>query len=333
MNLRQVPVPTSNSLPRLLILIVQCILYGAYVVLFGLAIQILPRQFDTPSAKNFFFPVIIALFVLATINITYDLVGEGYAILYTIPTTDEKTWMIAGQSIDLITFAISDFLGDFVLLHRVYTVWGSQKRIFFPILFIVFVAKAFNIIQTVIAVWSPIDDNKTFNSLNITPDFWFLFMVINAFVNTLMTLMIAGRVWWISRAVHNRYPSGPSQLPQQHWYCRTIAVVTESGIIYPTYLIVEALLVNLPVPVPNSSCLGAISVGLAPTLIAVRVGLGSAYNIQSLKQSDIVFMPYVESRRSPSYVSDGGLVSSTHAIKNFDRNSAEDIRDKTGQIV
>jgi len=69
---------------------------GAYTVLFGIAVWILPRKFHIPSIKNFIFPAIIALFVLATINVAYDLVGEAYAIIYTIPVV-EKPWMIVGQ--------------------------------------------------------------------------------------------------------------------------------------------------------------------------------------------------------------------------------------------
>lgn len=69
---------------------------GAYVILFGLAVWLLPQKFHIPSVKKFIFPSIIALFAFATLNIAYNLAGEAYAIVFTIPEV-EKPWMIAGQ--------------------------------------------------------------------------------------------------------------------------------------------------------------------------------------------------------------------------------------------
>lgn len=57
---------------------------------------ILPQKFHISSVKKIMFPAIITLFSLVTLNISYNLVGEAYAILYTIPK-NEKPWMIAGQ--------------------------------------------------------------------------------------------------------------------------------------------------------------------------------------------------------------------------------------------
>ncbi|KAE9406949.1 hypothetical protein BT96DRAFT_1048258 [Gymnopus androsaceus JB14] len=86
---------------------VECILYGAYTVLFGLVVWILSRKFDIPAVKKFIFPAIIVMYALTTLNIAYDLVGEAYAIMYTISVV-QKPWMITGQSVDEITFILSD---------------------------------------------------------------------------------------------------------------------------------------------------------------------------------------------------------------------------------
>lgn len=76
--------------------LVFCLCKGAFSVLFGLAVWVLPQKFHIHSVRNLIFPAIIALFTLATINIAYCLVGEAYAILFSIPV-DEQKWMIAGQ--------------------------------------------------------------------------------------------------------------------------------------------------------------------------------------------------------------------------------------------
>ncbi|KIK64225.1 hypothetical protein GYMLUDRAFT_241410 [Collybiopsis luxurians FD-317 M1] len=77
-------------LPRLIMVIVECILYGIYIVLFGLAVWILPRKFDTPSVKRFFFPAIVILFFFATISLAFDLMAEVYVTLFIIP----PSWVI-----------------------------------------------------------------------------------------------------------------------------------------------------------------------------------------------------------------------------------------------
>ncbi|KAE9399252.1 hypothetical protein BT96DRAFT_994057 [Gymnopus androsaceus JB14] len=114
-------VNTSYTLPRIIVVMVECILYGAYAVLFGIAAWILPHKFHVSSVKKLFLPIITVLFILATINITYDLVGEAYAILFTIPAV-EKPWIKAGQSIDLITFMLADILGDSVLVRQIFAI-------------------------------------------------------------------------------------------------------------------------------------------------------------------------------------------------------------------
>ncbi|KAE9390005.1 hypothetical protein BT96DRAFT_1066163 [Gymnopus androsaceus JB14] len=123
--------------------------------------------------------------------------------------------------------------------------------------------------------------------------------MVNAISNMLKTLMIAGRVWWLSRSLWKELPSGAHS---SHWYHRTLAVVTESGVIYPVYLTIEAILSrSLPFNIPNYVDMGSVIVGIAPTLVAVRVGLGSAVDDQSLRsnilQSQLLF---ATRPRSPS---------------------------------
>lgn len=69
---------------------------GAYVVVFGIAMWILPRKFGIPSVKRFIFPAAILLFALATINIAYDLTVERYTIVHG-SLTEKKTWINAGR--------------------------------------------------------------------------------------------------------------------------------------------------------------------------------------------------------------------------------------------
>ncbi|KAF9064528.1 hypothetical protein BDP27DRAFT_1333372 [Rhodocollybia butyracea] len=212
------PVPTSYTLPRLIVIMVRLSLFFASTSSFGLAVWILPQKFHIWSVKKFIFPTILVVFVLATINIFYDLVGEAYAIMYTIPL-HERPWMIAGQHF-------------FVQFFRVYAVWGRKKLILLPLFLIILVTKLiglFAIICNVLALDNP---QK--------------YSVVNGVIVDEIKRTYRGSKFT--------------------WYNRTLAVVTESGVIYPLLFILE-----LSFNFPNWSCLGTIASGLAPTLVAVRV--------------------------------------------------------------
>ncbi|KAE9392807.1 hypothetical protein BT96DRAFT_260490 [Gymnopus androsaceus JB14] len=271
----KMPAPTSYSLPRIISVIVECMFYGAYVILFGLAVWLLPRKFYIPSVKKFIFPSIIALFALATLNIVYDLVGEAYAIGYTIPEV-EKPWMIVGQFVDSITFVFADILGDSVLFYRVYAVWGSRMRVLFPMLLLIVSIKTLGILAAIVQIHYLFNEPQTgFFNPSINPGLWFVFTIVNAALSMkFMTGIIAGRVWWISRTIRKESSSFENHLST--WSYRTLAVITESGMIYPVYLTAEAILVS-QFNIPNYVSMGTIVVGIAPTLIAVRVGTGERY--------------------------------------------------------
>ncbi|KAF5364719.1 hypothetical protein D9757_012493 [Collybiopsis confluens] len=322
--------PTSYVLPRLIIIMVECVLYGVYAVLFGVAIWTLPNRFHVSSVKIFFFPVIIVLFVLATLNFFYDLVGEAYAILFTIPV-NVKPWMTAGETIDTLTYSIADILGDMLLFYRVYAVWGYRKKVLFPLLLLILVAKAFNVIYTAITIQDAIDVDKPLKLLPTKLSFPDLFFILNAIANMSMTLMIAGRVWWISRTIQ----SGTGRQSQNRWYHRTIAIITESGLIYPVYLITEAALSADDL---NPTTIGIIAVGIAPTLVAVRVGSGSAYDnrsLDSMKHEQVsTFRPGLRSFRGPDFaISDSDMQRSSNLVDNSSADSVQGIREEADKLV
>ncbi|KAE9385466.1 hypothetical protein BT96DRAFT_928785 [Gymnopus androsaceus JB14] len=313
--------PIGYSLPRLVLVMTECTLYGAYVILFGLAVWLLPQKFHIPSVKKFIFPSIIALFAFATLNIAYNLAGEAYAIVFTIPEV-EKPWMIAGQSIDSITFIFADILGDLVLFYRVYAVWGYRKRVLFPVLLLIGSIKVLGILAAIVQIHLILNEPPTGLFGNFIPSLEWIFEIVNAFSNMLMTLMIAGRVWWLSRSLQKELPSG---VGQSHWYHRAVAVVTESGIIYPVYLTIDAILSSV-FNLPSYVCMGTITVGIAPTLIAVRVGLGSAVDDQTLRssivQSDLLFAARpAHSAHALDIVVRAEDISTSSSIPNF----AEDL--------
>ncbi|KAL0565100.1 hypothetical protein V5O48_016931 [Marasmius crinis-equi] len=92
-----------------------------------------------------------------------------------------------------------------------------------------------------------------------------------AIFNFILTLMIAGRIWWIASSAQKLI--GKSISPQ---YKTIVGIIIESGIIYPVGLL-SAIIVELvfdagdedPSPVYPQGMATQLA-GLAPTLIIVR---------------------------------------------------------------
>ncbi|KIK64120.1 hypothetical protein GYMLUDRAFT_241326 [Collybiopsis luxurians FD-317 M1] len=277
----------------------------------------MPRKFHVPSVKKFLFPIIIALFVLTTINVAYDLVLEAYAILYgTTLNPSKKAWITAGTLINQITFSASDILGDIVLFYRVYTVWGFKKKILFPLLLIILVAKAFIIV---------------FGVYYANSEFSMGFLEKKLYV-TFGTLVEYGGYpecfRWNALLDSGQGHNGAAIIELLLSFFIPFSI--ESGVIYPIALIVNmGLLVRL-------ASLATISVGLAPTLIAVRVGLGSVYDNQSLStmgSSAVIISPRTDSQRSTNHVLDEALTSSRIIPEDASASSVRDVHEKLAEVV
>ncbi|KAF5376387.1 hypothetical protein D9757_008657 [Collybiopsis confluens] len=138
---------------------------------------------------------------------------------------------------------------DMILFYRVYAVWGFRKKVLLPVFSTVLVSKGAEsgvrrvssasypactvfLVLELIVIATRIRDSASpdkpfsYQVLTLVHKSSPIFGFVNAFANSLMTLMIASRV-------------------------------------------------------PSSATLGVIAMGLGPTLIAVRVGLGSAYDHRS----------------------------------------------------
>ncbi|KAK1221019.1 hypothetical protein PQX77_016182 [Marasmius sp. AFHP31] len=112
-----------------------------------------------------------------------------------------------------------------------------------------------------------------------------------AVFNGLLSLLAAGRIWWISRDA--RHHMG---VPVQARYQTVSTVILESGILYPTTLIASIVVPiiydkhshgTLPVDLTAVAYLIA---GLAPTLIIVRVAYGTSVDsVQQMVSNSIHF--------------------------------------------
>ncbi|KAK1223419.1 hypothetical protein PQX77_013701 [Marasmius sp. AFHP31] len=104
-------------------------------------------------------------------------------------------------------------------------------------------------------------------------DVQYVSQIMSAVVNFLVTVLTAGRIWWIIRRTSNtvRVESSASRTISS-----VVRIMVESGMIYPLANIVDLAIVNTlsylqPVDLAPIMVLAA---GIAPTLIVVRVRMG-----------------------------------------------------------
>ncbi|KAF5376346.1 hypothetical protein D9757_008641 [Collybiopsis confluens] len=213
----------------------ECTAYGAYAVLFGFAVWVLPRKFNVLAVKMFFFPAIIALFFSATLNVAFGLMAEMKFVL--VP--DRPFEMIIPRALhtydtvsDSIDVSTTKHIGGYDLVFELFAVTA--------------IIRAFAVPK------KPICSRAQIELFTMTFEF------MNAFANILMSLMIAtlGVIVMVSTAPLHKYDKRD---------------------------------VQLKTPLPK---------GLGPTLIAARVGLGSAYDHQTWRttqSSDVVLSTDIES--------------------------------------
>ncbi|KAK7038783.1 hypothetical protein VNI00_010669 [Paramarasmius palmivorus] len=172
-----------------------------------------------------------------------------------------------------------------MLIHRCYTIWGSRKRVAIPLIIALSMTYATIFAAAIMEGVGIYDSRQKWR--------WALFDTAalisyagwntSAGLNFVLTALTAGRIWWISHKARHILSQADNQQ-----YRAIIAIILESGLIYPVlqilYIITLRILDpggigNMPVdlfPVVYQTA------GIAPTLIIVRAATGKA--IESVNQ-------------------------------------------------
>ncbi|KAL0065481.1 hypothetical protein AAF712_007545 [Marasmius tenuissimus] len=120
-------------------------------------------------------------------------------------------------------------------------------------------------------------------------DVQYVSQIMSAVVNFLVTVLTAGRIWWIIRRTSN---SVRVESSTNRTISSVVRILVESGMIYPLAIIVDLAIVNTlsylqPVDLAPTMVLAA---GIAPTLIVVRVRMGKTVEVTTAgKISNIEF--------------------------------------------
>ncbi|KAK7047613.1 hypothetical protein VNI00_006381 [Paramarasmius palmivorus] len=252
---------------------VESILYGMNIILFSICIWVLVYYKKRSTGLNV--PLLvtaISLFTLCTIRIGIDL-GRGIVAFFTF-RSNPKGPLAFYEDIGHWTrifrealYVTNSLVADSLVIYRLYVVWGHNWKITVgPILLLLASS-----IAGYVAVWeiSRVDSGDSIFAKQVADGATTLF-ALSFGTNVIVTSLIAGRIWYIARRTS-------LNLGRQHGvkYSRAMVVIIESGALYSVSLFMLLVLFatdnDAQIILFNSV---SQIVGIAPTLIIVRVGLG-----------------------------------------------------------
>jgi len=251
-------------------LVVDSLFYGVYSVLFLLSVYVLCTG-RRPLFK-FHLACMVALFALSTAHITlvYTLAflsDFGVSAPYEIfslraqgptlfPDGDPHGNLDRMAQSVRILYGLSNAVADALIIYRCYVIWAYKwKIVLLPIL-----AWCASLLVTVFGAAG--QGNRAVIIAAAT----------SLFTNIIAASLAAGRIWWIGRQA--RAMLGKDV---QIKYRASFAILLESGLLYPAVLLLAVVFFIAPVAAVGTLSFLAMSyqlVGIAPTLIIVRVGLG-----------------------------------------------------------
>ncbi|KAJ6477036.1 hypothetical protein C8R45DRAFT_369140 [Mycena sanguinolenta] len=239
--------------------------YGIYLVLFCICVYILLNR---PRPGNaVLFVTATALFILCTAQAVLNLVLGAAEIDY----LDMPVHRI-NRAANII-YGITNIIADALVIYRCYIVW--DRNIYVIILPLLMLA-----VTSVFGVDIKLPANPYF-SLSLA-------------TNVLVTALTAGRIWWICRQcrLYSKFTTA-----QQRRCMSAIGIMVESGALYSATVLAYLILGAIPkvsiVQEPVYEMMAQI-MGIAPTLIIVRVGLGvndpNQENTLEVKTADLKFI-------------------------------------------
>ncbi|KAK1230633.1 hypothetical protein PQX77_006263 [Marasmius sp. AFHP31] len=286
--------------------------YGVYIMIFGLSIRVLTRRRDNPAPKLYLWCTIV-LFVLDTIFVALDAVGyiQGTLVKFDAlknENWDRLFWYLRHDALKTafigttnMTMSLMNLITDCMLIHRCHIIWGSRKLILYPIVGVSVIINGLMLGSAIPSTYAFSNSQKHGELFQKADDVNSASFIAAGAFNFVLTLLTAGRIWWISREA--RKLGGK---PLSSRYNAIVAIIIESGFIYSATTLLYIILAMTIDPEAHGlmpidlSVLSSQMAGLAPTLIIVRV----AYNksVESVQQmlSTLEFTDPSDRRQSAS---------------------------------
>jgi len=246
----------------------EAVLWGMYSILFIVSIIVMLWSSYSPRSNKFIFFMNCFLFACATTHFGMTFNGF-YTVLGSTGVDGYANGSPAGFG-ENILISVTDFVGQCILMYRCQAIWGGNLWV---------IAIPFIASLTALACFC----GGIGLTLQIAPTapspppavqpLIFAAYILPLIVNFMLTVLIAGRIWWMTRGT-NTY-TVTSLTRRKNVAFKAAMIIIESGVLY---FVVQLIYLTV-FAVGNSSdqlmsLVAAQIYGIAPTLIIIQVGLG-----------------------------------------------------------
>ncbi|TFY72244.1 hypothetical protein EVG20_g744 [Dentipellis fragilis] len=278
----------------------ESILYGLYTILFAGSVYILAFQ----RPKRSYLAISITLYVAITASMILRLIqilmgprtttnsylvdGVGYSCSSEPQSSEEihEAWMtdLTNAIIDA-TNALAQIAADGLLIYRCFIIWNRKRYVVLPLATLLLATTACNLSH----VYYDCELYKMVDHPSLPdtpPPRWFQLVYLSSAFNTTSnalalattlrcSISAAARIWWVSRELGRNLKTLSGNI-----YKSAILMIVESGAIFSSGLI-ATLIVQQTAPDYSVIFTYAVNplLGIAPTLIIVRVGMGHAFEV------------------------------------------------------
>uniref|UniRef100_A0A0W0G8P9 Uncharacterized protein n=1 Tax=Moniliophthora roreri TaxID=221103 RepID=A0A0W0G8P9_MONRR len=257
--------------------------HGIYIMIFGACLHILLQRRGQPNQK-LHLGWTISLFVLSTMLVVlqaYILIRQSILQFTWAKNRDWESLLEYVQTDRAVTISFTlgnlipllvNAIADTTLIHRCYVIWDSQMWMAVPMCFAWLVTNMAGLVAVILGsiAYEQSNLDLLIKSGNLNTGYF----ITNVIVNGIITLSTAGRIWQINRQA--RKIVGYTANPHLQ---RIIAIILESGALYPAFLIAYGIMQNTVAtetgiqPINLAPIVTQVA-GIAPTLIIVRASLG-----------------------------------------------------------
>ncbi|KAJ7248804.1 hypothetical protein C8J57DRAFT_1522264 [Mycena rebaudengoi] len=227
-----------------------------------------------------------ALFCIATLTCGLDF-GQGY--LLQVPNADPTfiaAWRMAVASTALI--GVVDFFSQMILIYRCWIIWNQNYYVVSPLVFLA----AASLLGQLVAVGyrGSVSGGAVEPVLHIEVPIATVGISLSMAVNTLVTGLIAGKIWVQSRQLKVLCDGEEKNLGNP--YNRVITLMVESGLM--NFVVQLLYLVLNSLESPAFSLMETCTVhfyGIAPTLLGIRVITGKSVDSYAQASRSLAFAP------------------------------------------
>ncbi|KII84638.1 hypothetical protein PLICRDRAFT_355567 [Plicaturopsis crispa FD-325 SS-3] len=262
--------PFSADQGAFLGFVVEAIIYGMYTVLFALALTVLLGR---PNGKPINAALTIAtclLFACCTAHFGLNFSNKYKGLILepgVVSISNETTELFA----DDVLFSITDFLGQCILIYRCWRLWGERYSV--VALPVVLALASVACAMAGLGILFETAPTAPFAPASVAPLGTTAF-ALSLCLNFLVTLLIVGRIWHISqqtRILQSYTTRNRTRV--------AMGVLIESGMLFLAVQLVFVVLFAIGHPAQNVVVPAALQIyGIAPTLLIVRVRMGSSYD-------------------------------------------------------